>query len=40
MERMRATTNAHDRQRMIEGTGTEAKGEDPAITTTMALTAK
>jgi hypothetical protein len=40
MERMRATTNGHDRQRTIEETGTEAKGEDPAIMTTMALTAK
>jgi hypothetical protein len=40
MERMRATTNGHDRQRMIEGTGTEAKGEDPTIMTTMALTDK
>jgi hypothetical protein len=40
MERMRATTNGHDRLRMIEGTGTDAKGEDPATTTTMALTAK
>jgi hypothetical protein len=37
---MRATTNEHDRQRMIEGTGMEDKGEDPAITTTMALTTK
>jgi hypothetical protein len=40
MEKMRATTNRHDRQRMIEGTGMEAKGEDPAFTTTMAFTAK
>jgi hypothetical protein len=40
MERICATTNGHDRQRMIEGTGTEAKGEDPAIMTTMALIAK
>jgi hypothetical protein len=37
---MRATKNGHDRQRMIEGTGMEDKGEDPAIKTTMALTAK
>jgi hypothetical protein len=40
MEKMRATTKGHDHQRMIEGTDTEAKGGDPAITTTMALIAK
>jgi hypothetical protein len=40
MEKMRATTNGHDRQRMIEETDMEAKGEDPAIMTTMALIAK
>jgi hypothetical protein len=40
MEKMRATTNGHDRQKMTEGTDMEAKGEDPAIMTTMALTAK
>jgi hypothetical protein len=40
MENMRATTNEHDRQRMTEETDMEAKGGDPAITITMALTAK
>jgi hypothetical protein len=40
MEKMRATTNGHDRQRMIEETDMEAKGGDPAITITMALTAR
>jgi hypothetical protein len=40
MEKMRATTKEHDHQRMIEETDTEAKGGDPAITITMALTAK
>jgi hypothetical protein len=40
MEKMHATTNGRDRQRMIEETGMEAKGGDPAITITMALTAK
>jgi hypothetical protein len=40
MEKMRATTNVHDRQRMIGETDMEAKGEDPATTITMALTAK
>jgi hypothetical protein len=34
------TTNGHDRRRMIEETDMEAKGGDPAITITMALTAK
>jgi hypothetical protein len=40
MEKMRATTSGHDRQRMIEETDMEVKGEDPAITITTALTAK
>jgi hypothetical protein len=40
MEKMGATTNGHDHQRMIEETDTEAKGEDPAITITTAPTAK
>jgi hypothetical protein len=40
MEKMRATTNGHDRQRMIEEIDMEAKGEDRAYTITMALTAK
>jgi hypothetical protein len=40
MEKMRATINARDRQRMIEETGTGVNGEDPAITTTMALIVK
>jgi hypothetical protein len=37
---MHATTNEHDHQRMIEETDMEAKGGDPAITTTTAPTAK
>jgi hypothetical protein len=40
MKKMRATTNEHDRQRIIEETDMEAKGGDPAIIITMALTAK
>jgi hypothetical protein len=40
MEKMHATINAHDRQKMIEETDMEVKGEDPAITTTTAPTAK
>jgi hypothetical protein len=40
MEKMRAIINARDRQRMIEKTDMEVKGEDPAITITTALTAK
>jgi hypothetical protein len=40
MEKMRATTNRHDRQRMIEETNTEGKGGDPTIMITTALTAK
>jgi hypothetical protein len=40
MEKMRATTNGHDRQRMTEGTDMEAKEGDPTITITMALIVK
>jgi hypothetical protein len=40
MEKMRGTINARDHQRMIEETDREVKEEDPAITTTIALTAK
>jgi hypothetical protein len=40
MEKMRATTSEHERQRMIEEKDMKAKGGDPAITITMALTAK
>jgi hypothetical protein len=40
MEKMRATTNEHDRQRMIEKTDMEVIGGDPAITITVALTAR
>jgi hypothetical protein len=40
MEKMRATTNGRDRQKMTEGTDMEAKEGDPAITITMALIAK
>jgi hypothetical protein len=40
MEKMRATTNGHDRQKMTEGTDIEAKEGDPAITITMALIVK
>jgi hypothetical protein len=40
MEKMRATTNGHDRQKMTEGTDMEAKEGDPAITITMVLTVK
>jgi hypothetical protein len=40
MEKMRLTTNGHDRHRMIEETDMEAKGGDPTIMTTMVLTAK
>jgi hypothetical protein len=40
MEKMCATINARDRQRMIEEIDMEVKGENPAITTTTALTAK
>jgi hypothetical protein len=40
MEKMRATINARDHQKMTEETDTEVKEEDPAITTITALTAK
>jgi hypothetical protein len=40
MAKTRAITNEHDHQKMTEETDTVAKGEDPAITTTMAPTAK
>jgi hypothetical protein len=40
MDKMRATTSGHGRQKMIEETDMEAKGGDPAITITMALTTK
>jgi hypothetical protein len=40
MEKMRATISARDHQRMIEETDMEVNTEDPAITTTTALTAK
>jgi hypothetical protein len=40
MEKMRATISACDHQRMIEETDMEVNGEDPAIMTTTALTAK
>jgi hypothetical protein len=40
MEKTHTITNGHDRQRMIEETDMEVKEEDPAITTTMAPTAK
>jgi hypothetical protein len=40
MAKMRTTTNEHDHQKTIEETDLVAKGGDPAITTTMAPTAK
>jgi hypothetical protein len=40
MEKMRATTNGHDHQKMIEETDMEAKGGDLAIMTTTAPIAK
>jgi hypothetical protein len=40
MEKMRAITNGHDHQKMIEGTDMEAKGGDLAIMTTTDPTAK
>jgi hypothetical protein len=40
MAKTHATTNEHGHQKMIEETNTVPKGEDPAITTTMALIAK
>jgi hypothetical protein len=40
IERMRATINTRDHQRMIEETGMEGNAEDPVPTTTMALTTR
>jgi hypothetical protein len=40
MERMRATINARGHQKTIEEIGMEGNAEDPATTTTMALTTK
>jgi hypothetical protein len=40
MAKMHATTNEPDHQKMIEETDTVAKGEEAAITTAMAPTAK
>jgi hypothetical protein len=40
MEKMRAIINARDRQKTIEETDMEVKGEDPGITTITAPTAK
>jgi hypothetical protein len=40
MEKMCEKINARDRQRTIEETDMEVRGEDPAITTITALTAK
>jgi hypothetical protein len=40
MEKMRAAISARDHQRMIEETDMEVNAEDPAITTTRALTAR
>jgi hypothetical protein len=40
MGKMRATTNEHDHQKTIGETDMAAKGGDPVITTTTALTAK
>jgi hypothetical protein len=40
MEKMRATINARDHQRMIEETDMDDNAEDPATMTTMALTVK
>jgi hypothetical protein len=40
MEKMRATINGHDHQKMIEEIDMEAKGGDLAIMTTTAPTAK
>jgi hypothetical protein len=40
MAKMHATTNEHDHQKTIGETDTAAKGGDPAITITTALTAK
>jgi hypothetical protein len=40
MEKIRATINGRDHQKMIEGTDMEAKGGDLEIMTTTAPTAK
>jgi hypothetical protein len=40
MEKMRATINTRDRQKIIEETDMEVKGEGPAIMTITAPTAK
>jgi hypothetical protein len=40
MEKMRATINTRDRQKMIEETNMEVKEEDPTIMTIRAPTAK
>jgi hypothetical protein len=40
MAKMRATTNEHDHQKMIEEIDTVAKGGDPAITINTAPTTK
>jgi hypothetical protein len=40
MEKTRAITSEHDHQKMTEETNMEDREEDPAITTTTALTAK
>jgi hypothetical protein len=40
MVKMHATTNERNHQKTTEETDSVAKGEDPAITTTMAHTAK
>jgi hypothetical protein len=40
MEKMRATINARDHQKMKEEIDTEVKEEDPTITTITALIAK
>jgi hypothetical protein len=40
MVKMHATKSGHDHQKMTGETDTVAKGEDPATTTTMVLTAK
>jgi hypothetical protein len=40
MEKMRATINTRDHQKMTEKIDTKVKEEDPAITIIIALTAK
>jgi hypothetical protein len=40
MAKIRTTTNEHDHQKTTGETDIVAKGGDPAITTTTALTAK